>query len=353
MSFLEIILIILSSAGLLHGVLFAIYLLIFKVKKTLPNLLLGLILVFMAFRIGKSVMLYFGDGLEPTFIFAGLAFLLLIGPLLRWYVLAMITPNFNLPKPFYFEFIPFLLIFIASLFATKEWYENSELVIIIFASGLIFIYTHLAFYIIWSWILVKKAKHSYQRTLLAKSQKAILDWLHFLLIGFAVIWVTYVLNILEDTVPYVVGPIVYSLIIYFLTYKAFQLNAANLEGHVFKANDNRILFKEISELVVSKNLYLESDLSLSKISEKVGKSKQLISAVINEHSGRNFNDFINYHRIQDAKTMFSKQENEKYTISSIAFDTGFSTLSSFNSAFKKFEGTTPSAYRNALSYFHK
>ena len=116
MEFLEILLIILSSAGLLHGVLFALYLCIFKKKKTLTNLLLGLLLIFMAFRIGKSVMLYFGDDLEPIFIFAGLAILLLIGPLLRWYVLGMTRPAFELSKQHYFELIPFVLVFIASLF---------------------------------------------------------------------------------------------------------------------------------------------------------------------------------------------------------------------------------------------
>jgi len=346
--FLEILLIILSSAGLLHGVLFAFYLCIFKKKKTLTNLLLGLILVFMAFRIGKSVMLNFGDGMEPIFIFAGLAFLLLIGPLLRWYVLGMTRPDFNLTKSYYLELIPFVSIFIASLFVTNEWYENSKLVIIIFASGLIFIYLHLAFYITLSWITMKRVKHAYQTALQTKSQKAILDWLRLLIVGFAVIWVTFVLNILDDTMPYVVGPIVYSLTIYFLSYKAFQLKIADLEGDVFKANDNHVLFNEIIELVVDKKWYLESDLSLSNLSKKIRKSTQLISSVINEHARRNFNDFINYYRIQDAKALLSSQESEKYTISSIAFDMGFSSLSSFNSAFKKFEGTTPSAYRKSF-----
>ncbi len=58
-----------------------------------------------------------------------------------------------------------------------------------------------------------------------------------------------------------------------------------------------------------------------------------------------FNDFINYYRIQDAKKMLLDEDNKNYTISSIAFDTGFSSLSSFNSAFKKIEGKTPSSYR--------
>ena len=43
--------------------------------------------------------------------------------------------------------------------------------------------------------------------------------------------------------------------------------------------------------------------------------------------------------------MLSDVENEKFKIASIAYDTGFSSLSSFNSAFKKFEGKTPSSIR--------
>jgi len=349
MDFFEILLIILSSAGLLHGILFALYLCIFKKKKTLTNLLLGLLLVFMAFRIGKSVMLNFGDDLEPIFIFAGLAILLLTGPLIRWYVLGMTRPNFKLSKAYYYELIPFVLIFISSLFVTKEWYDNSKIVIVVFASGLLFIYLHMAFYIILSWITMTRVKKAHQKTLLTKSQKAILDWLPFLIIGFAVIWLTYVLNILDDAVPYVVGPIVYSITIYYLSYKAFQLKAADLDGNAFKANDNHVLFNQIVQLVIHDKGYLESDISLSTLSKKVGKSTQLISQVINEHARQNFNDFINYYRIQDAKALLLSPEGEKFTIQSIAFDMGFSSLSSFNSAFKKFEDTTPSAYRKGLS----
>jgi AraC-like DNA-binding protein len=299
----------------------------------------------MAFRIGKSVMLNFGDGLEPIFIFVGLAFLLLIGPLLRWYVLGMTRPNFKLPKYYILEFVPFALIFIASLFVTKEWYENSKLVIIIFSSGLIFIYLHSIFYIVLAWRILKRAKKRYQQELQTKSRSAIFNWLHLLIIGFVVIWVSYVLNILDETVPYVVGPIVYSVVIYFLSYKAFQLKATDLDGDVFKANNNNLLFDEISKLIIDTKLYLEPDLSLAKLGTMIGKTTQLTSSVINQYSKRNFNDFINYYRIQDAKKLLSNAESDKYTISSIAFDTGFSSLSSFNSAFKKFESITPSSYR--------
>ncbi|TSE04487.1 helix-turn-helix domain-containing protein [Aquimarina algiphila] len=344
MNFSDILLVIISSAGLLHGILFAFYLMVFKKKKTLTNLMLGLILVFMAFRIGKSVMLNFGNDLEPIFIFVGLSFLLLIGPLFRWYILGMTRPNFKLPKLYILEIIPFATVFTSSLFVNRQWYENSTLVIIIFSSGLIFIYLHFIIYIILGWKTFKLAKQKQRQELQTKSQKAIFNWLRYLSIGFIAIWASYVLNILDETVPYVVGPIVYSVIIYFLSYKAFKLKAIDLDGNAFKDN-NDLLFNELSKLIVDTKVYLEPDISLAKLSKMIGKSTQLTSSIINQYAKRNFNDFINYYRIQEAKKFLLNTENHKFTISSIAFDTGFSSLSSFNSAFKKFEGMTPSSYR--------
>jgi len=346
LSFLEILLIIVSSVGLLHGILFAFYLCFLKKKKTATNLLLGLILIFMAFRIGKSVMMNFGDNLEPIFIFAGLATLLFIGPLLRWYVLGMTRPDFSLSKKFVAELVPFFLIFVLIFFITKEWFEsNNKTTIILFGSFLIFIYLHFAFYIFISWKTVQNTKKNYQKEKQTKSQKAIFDWLGFLIIGFVIIWISYVLNILDDEIPYIIGPIVYSLSVYFLSYKAFQLKTTEIDGEAFKENDNTALFSEISRLTIDEKLYLEPDLSLSKLGKLIGQSTQKTSSIINQYAKRNFNDFINYYRIQDAKMMLSHTESEKLTISSIAFDAGFSSLSSFNSAFKKFEGITPSFYR--------
>ena len=300
----------------------------------------------MAFRIGKSVLLNFGEGLEPIFIFIGLTFLLLIGPLLRWYVLSLTNSQFKLVKTYLWELVPFILIFGASLFVTRGWYENSKWVVVVFASGLIFIYLHLAFYIGLAWREFQLAKKRNPKEQQTKSQKAVFHWLRLLLIGLILIWGTYVLNILDDAVPYVVGPMVYSIIIYFLSFKAFQLRATDVDGTVFKESNNKDLFTAIKESVVGDKLYLEPDLSLSKLSDLLGKSTQQISQAVNEYGKRNFNDFINFYRIQDSKKKLQNSENDRYTISSIAFDVGFSSLSSFNSAFKKFEGTTPSSYRN-------
>lgn len=351
MGFLDILLILISGAGLIHGIFFAVYLYFFdKKKRTLPNLLLGLILVFMAFRIGKSVMLYFGENLEPRFIFAGLSFLLIIGPLLRWYVLTMTRINFKLRRSSLIETIPFAVVFVLSFFVDNSWFdENSNESIALFASTILFIYLHLAFYIFQSGRAVFRVKKKLRELVRTKSQSALLRWLEMLLAGFVLIWISYVFNLIENTIPYIVGPIVYSVVIYFLSYKAYRLKVTYLDETVFDVNENTTLFQQIRRIVVEEKAYLEPDVSLASLSQMVDSNVQNISSAINQNAKRNFNDFINYHRIQEAKKMLSDVNLMKYTISSIAFDVGFGSLSSFNQAFKKFEGTTPSLFRRKHS----
>ncbi|GAA4278703.1 helix-turn-helix domain-containing protein [Aquimarina mytili] len=302
----------------------------------------------MAFRIGKSVMLNFGNDLEPIFIFAGLAFLLLIGPLLRWYVAGMTQVDFKLPQYYFLELVPFALLFLSSFFVTKNWFDsNNKEAIIVFASVLIFIYLHFAFHIFVAYRQLKKVKKGYPKELQTKSQKAIIVWLRVLIIGFVFIWVSYFLNIIEDTVPYIAGPIMYSMVVYFLSFKAFKLKVTDIDGNVFRKNDDIQLFKQISKLILDDKLYLEPNVSLSSIGKLINRSTQKTSEVINQYSKQNFNDFINQYRINEAKKMLLDSKN--YTISAIAFDSGFNSLSSFNTAFKKFEGITPSSFKKSNS----
>jgi glucan phosphoethanolaminetransferase (alkaline phosphatase superfamily) len=149
----------------------------------------------------------------------------------------MTRPNFKLPKNHLAEIIPFSLVFLMSLFINK-------VVLLILGSVLLLIYFHFAFYILISWRILKNVKKNYMKEAQSKSQKSIFEWLYFLIIGFVIIWFSYFLNILDDEVPYVIGPIVYSLAVYFLSYKAFQLKATEIDGEVFKENDNTVLFEK-------------------------------------------------------------------------------------------------------------
>ena len=122
-----------------------------------------------------------------------------------------------------------------------------------------------------------------------------------------------------------------------------------MNASAFTESDNVLLFNKIADLVNDEKLYLESDISLAKIGIRLGVSPQSVSAAINQYANKNFNDFINYNRIQKAKSMLLDKRNENYTIAAIAFEIGFSSLSSFNNAFKKFEKQTPSSFKKTSS----
>ncbi len=348
MNFLDILLIIISSAGLLHGLAFAFYLCFIKKKRTITIYLLAFILVFMGLRIGKSVMLNFGNELEPLFIFVGLSFMLAIGPLLKWYFTGMVKTNYKLSRYYFLELIPFFTFFLMSLSVTENWFDsNDKKAIIVFASYLIFIYLHFLFYIFYAGLIIKKTKKEYPKSSQTKYQNTVLNWLQLVIIGFILIWISYFLNIIDDAVPYITGPIMYSLVIYFLSFKAFQLKIIEINGTVFKKNENTELFDILKNRILNDQLYLDSNISLAILSKQIHKSSQKTSEIINQNAKQNFNDFINHFRIEEAKKMLLS--NKKHTISTIAFDAGFNSLSSFNTAFKKFVGTTPSLYRKNSS----
>ena len=102
------------------------------------------------------------------------------------------------------------------------------------------------------------------------------------------------------------------------------------------------------ELVMNKEkLYLENDLSLSKLAGHMGIPLHHLSQIINETIGLSFYDYINSQRIDEAKRMFKEPGTSHMNIASIGFDAGFNSISAFNKAFKKFTGQTPSEYRKS------
>ena len=74
-----------------------------------------------------------------------------------------------------------------------------------------------------------------------------------------------------------------------------------------------------------------------------------LSQVINDKFEKNFFDLINGFRIEEAKRRLANGDIEKQKILAIALDVGFGSLGSFNRAFKRHTGKTPSEFRNAAN----
>lgn len=102
--------------------------------------------------------------------------------------------------------------------------------------------------------------------------------------------------------------------------------------------------KQLTHLVEIKKVYCDPDISLQALAEKLGVSPHVLSQVLNEKLNRTFSDFINYHRIEEAKRLL-RESGEEQKIANVALDVGFNTLAVFYTAFKKFTGMTPAQYK--------
>ena len=107
------------------------------------------------------------------------------------------------------------------------------------------------------------------------------------------------------------------------------------------------LYETISNRVENGELYLDGDLSLSRLASLTGVNKHHLSEVLNKHAGKNFYEFINEYRISFVRNRLAA-ESER-TILDIAFEAGFTSKSTFNAVFKQFTGQTPSQYRRGLN----
>ena len=93
--------------------------------------------------------------------------------------------------------------------------------------------------------------------------------------------------------------------------------------------------------------YLDRSLKLSAVASKLSLSTHHLSQVINQETGRNFFELINELRVEESKRLLRDPDQAHLTILGIAFQAGFNSKGSFNQAFKKYVGQTPSTFRKA------
>jgi AraC-like DNA-binding protein len=104
----------------------------------------------------------------------------------------------------------------------------------------------------------------------------------------------------------------------------------------------------LRDAMESKCLYRENGLTIGSLAQKLGLQEYALRQLINQRLGfRNFNDFLNRHRIRDACARLRAPDTAKLPVLTIAIDVGYSSITPFNRAFKELTGMTPTAYREA------
>jgi AraC-like DNA-binding protein len=115
------------------------------------------------------------------------------------------------------------------------------------------------------------------------------------------------------------------------------------EDELEKLNE---VYAKLNFFLKEEKSFLNAALTLNMLSDKIEIPEHLLSKAINVKSEMHFFDFINSYRIEEAKKILSDNDlMKKYTIEALAGLCGFNNKNSFNKAFKKFTGETPTSYR--------
>lgn len=119
-----------------------------------------------------------------------------------------------------------------------------------------------------------------------------------------------------------------------------------------KSDDPKLesLYLKLIDQLEKEKVYLDSELTIHKLSDKLNSNTKYVSTCINSKFGQNFNSVINTYRVEEAKKCIRNGDMKKYKLATIGERCGFSSISVFNRSFKKETGITPSFF--AKSY-HK
>ena len=110
------------------------------------------------------------------------------------------------------------------------------------------------------------------------------------------------------------------------------------------------LLAALERLMAVDRLYRQEGLTIGVLAGKLGLPEYRLRRAINRGLGyRNFNEYLNRHRLADAKQALADPTQAEVAILTIALDSGFQSLGPFNRAFKTDTGVTPTEYRRTAT----
>lgn len=103
---------------------------------------------------------------------------------------------------------------------------------------------------------------------------------------------------------------------------------------------------KLDSLIQEKKIYKQEGLTIGALAELMGEQEYRLRRLINGELGyRNFNDFLNQYRVNEACEVLSDPYQNRKTVLEIAYSLGYQSIGPFNKAFKELKGTTPTAFR--------
>lgn len=100
----------------------------------------------------------------------------------------------------------------------------------------------------------------------------------------------------------------------------------------------------LQKAMESEKLFLDPELNVGKLAKHLQVSQKMLSAVLNQHLGKGFNEFVNEYRIKEVKEKLLSKDYEHFTITGIAFEAGFNSQATFQRVFKELTNFTPKEF---------
>ncbi|TCC94516.1 AraC family transcriptional regulator [Pedobacter frigiditerrae] len=327
-----------SALGAFNGLLLSLYFAIHAKRKVFTNYFLSLLLLVLSIRIIKSVFFYFNPQLANIFIQIGLSACILIGPFLYLYLKSYTAYK---KSNWIIHVIPYVAI-ISILGFLYPYVENRA----VWSNWIVkAIYAQWFVYIILS---VKSLKRIVQKIKDKESLRKIDIWVLSIYVGVILIWLAYTTS---NYTSYIVGSLSFTFILYVIV---LLLIFRNSDQTSFFQEKEKYKNKEIDQntleiigqklpIIIQKELFLNPNFTLEEAAKELKVTKHLLSQYVNEILGKSFSNLVTEYRVEKAKKMLETEKN--YTIESLGYDSGFSSKSTFFSAFKKTTGLTPAEYQ--------
>ena len=104
------------------------------------------------------------------------------------------------------------------------------------------------------------------------------------------------------------------------------------------------LIEKIDYAMRNDNLFLQPDLSLVTLCEKVGTNRTYASKAIKDAKGCNFSDYVNQFRLEYAVKMMKNTPKDDIVVQNVALQCGFGSIQTFYRYFKLFYKETPTQW---------
>ncbi|MEP0262662.1 AraC family transcriptional regulator [Dokdonia sp.] len=360
-------------AGIIQGIFSSIFILSFKRKRSKASIYLGLLIL----CITLTNLQYTLDELDiiswDLFNLIYIPYLFLLAPLLYFFIVYFLYPERKIKKVEFLLYLPLVLfsgitivykvVALATGRTANYDADQAEIANLIDVYGDFVNIPTLLFTILLLFIHIK----NYQKINNTSRSKVIITdllWIKVLLgvlalscIPWSVYTYKYWKN--EETI-YLPIFIITSIVIYIIGYIGIHkiktlnqrqkirtfVNKSKPYSIVQNSKNEHII--KLEEIIINDKRYLDPNLSLDFLAEKLQLSKSYLSRIINNELQTSFNDYINSLRIAEAKELLHNPEFSNYTLVAIGLEAGFSSKTTFNNAFKKFTGVTPSYFRKNL-----